>query len=220
MFGCQINTIKERTRPPQIDLYSEFSTAVRAFGKDSLHALVSRYAVQPKTRFHCPGGAIGLCHVETDGDLYQPTDNHRSDNRALIMATAILTGARLEDLIAFRPADPGKWWLRYGTARWVGEWELARRMITRPLHIEAPALAEPCRTERPLHVFSNPLEWLRNDGDGCVPLASEAVADFIHVQTPLVYESLAHKRQVEASMRFPGQLPDALIRVAEGDMAA
>ena len=136
------------------------------------------------------------------------------------MATAILADGGIDDLLAFRPSNPDSWFLRKGVGRWLGEWQIGRRMITRPLHVEPPALAEPCRTERPLHVFSNPLEWLRNDGDGCVPLASEAVADFIHVQTPLVYGSLDHKRQVEASMRFPGRLPDALIRVAEGDMAA
>ena len=129
------------------------------------------------------------------------------------METAILAGGEIEDLIAFRPAEPSKWWSRKGVAQWLGSWEIGRRLVTAPLDIDPPALSSPHRTDDPLHVFNTPLEWLRNGGDGCVGLVPEAFADLLNVQVPLTYEDEAHQSRVESRMRFQGVLPEAKIRI-------
>ena len=195
-----------------INLYDEFSSAVESFGKDSQDTLINRYATPSNARFRVPGGALGITRIETSDGLYQPSE---SGWGAIIMATAIVTGGGYEDLLAFRPATPDRWWLRRGVARWLGEWELGRRMFTAPVHIEPPALMPSHRTDEPLHIFSNPLEWLRAGCDGCVPLTPEAYGDLIYVQTPLTFDGVSHLERAQSLMRCPVGLPEAFIRVEE-----
>ncbi len=214
---CQTTFKGVYPSPRVIDVRAEFSTAVNAFDKGSLNALVNRYGVPSKTRFYLPGSAIGFARIETDGDLYQPADEGQG---ALVMATAIMTGGEFEDLIAFRPSDPDRWFLRTGMGRWLGEFEIGRRLVTAPVHIDPPALLSPGRTDDELHIFATPMDWLRNNADGACPLVPSAVGDLLHVQTPIAYDSLKHRRLIEKQMTFQGALPKAYLRVMSEGAAA
>jgi hypothetical protein len=195
-----------------VSLDLEFTAAVRNFRKDSRDALASRYSVPSTAGFRVPGATLGVARIETNGSLYQPSETGQG---AIIMVTAIVAGGGLEDLLAFRPSAPDEWWFRKGAARWLGEWELGRRMVTAPVNIEPPALMSPCRADDPLHVFSTPLDWLRNACDGCVPLTRGAYADLVNIQAPLTFEDVGHHKKAQQLMCRPVDLPESFVRVQE-----
>jgi len=203
-------SLQGRNNPHQIDLYAEFTIAAQSFSKGNRDTLTNLYNAPSNARFRVPGGALGITRVETSNGLFQPSEGGWG---AIIMATAIVTGGGYEDLLAFRPAAPDRWWLRNGVAKWLGEWELGRRLVTAPIHIDPPALMPSHRTDEPLHIFSNPLEWLRAGCDGCVPLTPEAYADLIYVQTPLTFADIGHHERAQNLMRWPVALPESFIRV-------
>ncbi len=207
-----VGSLQGRNNRRQIDLYAEFTIAAQSFSRGNTDTLSNHYNAPSNARFRVPGGALGIARVEANDGLYEPSE---SGWGAIVMVTAIIAGGGLEDLLAFRPASPESWWLRKGAAKWLGEWEVGRRMVTAPIHINPPALMPSHRTDEPLHVFSNPLEWLRAGCDGCVPLTPEAYADLIYVQTPLTFGDVDHLEQAQSLMRCPVGLPEAFIRVEE-----
>jgi hypothetical protein len=199
-----------------IDLDAEFQASALRFRVDSRDKLSDRYGVPLKARFRVPGASLGIARIETSDSLYQPSEGGLG---AIIIITGLIAGGGHEDLLAFCPAEPDKWYLRKGVARWLGEWELGRRLVTVPTHIEPPALASPCRSDDPLHIYSNPLEWLRNACDGAVPLIPKAYGDLTSAQSTLTFESPAHMAMAKKLMQRPVQLPEMALRT-RADVAA
>lgn len=120
---------------------------------------------------------VGLASVIVDGEQYQP---HETGVPAFI--TPAFEGDRLIDLVAWHPASPDRWALRYGVADRLGEPEW-----------------ETCR------VWRSVFNWLRAGADGIVPLRPSAL-HWIDSET-LIAEDNEHRRTLIRDLMKPRDLP-------------
>jgi hypothetical protein len=144
--------------PAQHWLADEFDAQAAAATREDLDALA---AAGVSRDFLWMGPArFGVAEIEADGDrTYQPIKG--GTNTVIVPADPLpplSDPACLDwdpgDLIAFRLADPSRWWVRTGAAPFLG--------------FSAVEYAEHFRT--PLRLWSSPLAWLRAAGDGAVIL--------------------------------------------------
>jgi hypothetical protein len=191
-------------------LHKEWCSA-RWLGPKHRKTLENRFGVSRYAWHHSAAAAIGVKRIQIHEGLYEPAED---GFEAVVIATNILKGGQIEDLIAFRPSEPDKWWLRLGIARWLGEWDLGTRLVTRSASIEQPILARQTTwTDEPLHIYRNPLEWLRASCDGAVPLCREACGDLVNVQAALTFDSHHHRGVVEEMIQQPISKPQMLVRM-------
>lgn len=66
---------------------------------------------------------------------------------------ALVPDWELEDILAFNPNEPEKWWMRTGGAPLLGAGALSDQLLGKPLH-----------------VYRTPLSWLKGGCDGVVLL--------------------------------------------------
>lgn len=73
----------------------------------------------------------------------------------------------IDDLVAFRTANPNQWWRLRGEARWLGQDAIDRGAARWP-------------DDEPPLIVRTPLDWLKAGGANCAaPLVSEAIADLL-----------------------------------------
>lgn len=119
--------------------------------------------------------------IRPDGDLFEFDDDG-------IGAVVLIEGERdsigldwltMDDLIAFRTGEPGRWWRRYGRARWLGQDAVDRAVNGWPDY-------------EPLRLFRDPLQWLRAGGaeDCAVPIEPDAIDDLLRVPSFVVRDEL------------------------------
>jgi len=143
------------------DLLAEMGSAardVRQVHLDRLRGLGVPISWLADAFWHEPYPEIGLgpaplppfgvsCCESVGGGLYQPGEG------PLHVLLPVVEDGALVDLCAFRSADPGNWLLRVGNG-----WALGMDLGLSP-HLWGP-----------VHVFSDPLDWLRGCGEGVAVL--------------------------------------------------
>lgn len=221
-------------RGEDTDLCAEFEMAVGAFTEAHAEALVSRYGVPPDAWSAAPASALGAMRIMTYGDgTWQPDELGRL---CIIMVTnlVVVGGGHLiacdgngdpvydgppgelefEDLLAFRPEHPDRWWCRQGLATWIGGFELARRAVSlMNWVVEPPLVPDPDFTTQPLQIHRNPLGWLRAGCVGAVPLTPSAVHDLFQIESPVAAEDVAHCEALRKAMLRPlPPLPRIVVR--------
>ena len=136
-----------------IDLVGEVLTAawnVRESHQDWLGAHgVSPVAIYcPFPRLH---GHFGVCRAQFNEALYEPAPD---GDPVIVMGVTEHPDDALVDLVAFKPSDPSRWWLRLGNAVLLGLHNV------RLAHFE----------QVPVEVHATPLAWLQADCRGCCVL--------------------------------------------------
>jgi hypothetical protein len=196
-----------------ITLLNEWATALDNVTLEHRRVLRDRYQVPMFVASHSSAAQIGVQRIQTNGRFWEPSS---AGIDAVIIMTNRHTGDHIEDLLAFRPAEPDKWWLRTGDGTWLGYWELGTRLVGCPSYLEPPTFTQHHeRTDDPLHVYQNPLDWLRNYCDGTVPLCREAYGDLIHVQAELIADSDRHIAMIRNWAQRPFAMPKITVRAQE-----
>jgi len=136
-----------------VDLGDEIYLAalkVRESHEDWLAAHgVSPVAVYcPFPRLH---GNFGVCRAQFHGDLYEPAPD---GTPVIVTGVSEHPEEALVDIVAFKPSNPARWWLRLGQAVVLG------------LHNARLAAFK----EEPILVHATPLDWLRAECQGAVVL--------------------------------------------------
>jgi hypothetical protein len=99
------------------DLKEEFGAAVTNLGGYAQLQL-ARAGIDISVQEKLPFGRIGFMKVQIDGDYFTPVQRHGTP--VFVAVTAILPGGIIEDLVAFTPDDPKRWWLRTGDGEFLG----------------------------------------------------------------------------------------------------
>jgi len=111
--------------------------------------------ITPATLYRFTGnrlaGHFGVARIGVSDGLYEPDPDGAG---AFLVGCQESVGSPLVDLVAFRLAEPAKWWLRSGDAVLLG---LANARLAQ--FEDVPALVHP-----------HPLAWLQDDCEGCVVL--------------------------------------------------
>lgn len=224
------------------NLFAEFDIAVEGFTSAHADLLVEYYGVPSDAWLAAPRSAIGAMRIMTYGDgTWQPDELGRLH---LIVVTNLMVvgGGHLiacdergepvydgppgelefEDLLAFRPEQPERWWCRLGIARWLGGYELARRAVGVMNWVVEPDLAPDIHnTAEPLQLHRTPLSWLRSNCQGAVPLTQCAVHDLYQIEAPVAVEDVAHGQALcKAMLRPLPPIPRILVRNPVGTKSA
>lgn len=188
-----------------IDLEAEWSSATAAVRRRHLDPLRLRYGIPPPTILD----RLGVARVRAQGDTYEPD----ADGVEAVLIASFAAPPRLSDgrwrapnpvvdLIAFRPAEPARWWSRCGIVAALGE-EMIGDF-----------------SDDPVPVWRDPLAWLRSGAAGICPVSPDpaAVRDVLLRLPGIVAEDVAHGREIERLMaRHWNRLPP--IYVAEPALA-
>ena len=169
------------------DLAAEFATATSAMRRHHLDAMCLRYNIPPTAILD----RIGVTRVRVEGAFYEPA----SDGIEMVLVPSFEAPPRLPDgrwrapnevvdLLAFRPADPGRWWSRRGIVAALGE-----ESLTSFDHAS-------------VWVSRDPLKWLQVGATGICPvdLDPAAVRDVLLRLPGIDAEDVAHGREIEALM--------------------
>lgn len=169
-----------------IDLAAEWSAARSAVRQRHLGPLRLRYCIPPPTILDW----LGIARVRVEGDHYEPDD----DGMEMVLVTALEAPPRLPDgrwrclnpiidLVAIRPADPGRWWTRCGVVVALGGESLSSF------------------DDAPVPVWRTPLRWLQLGAAGICPVAEPAAVRDVLLRLPgIVAESVDHGRELERLM--------------------
>ena len=135
-----------------IELYSEFSQALENHhGLYRALSSVKKLGVTPESIVG--GGFIAALRIRPEGDLYVPDpQGHWSIIQPVLRTLAGVDRSlpsNVTDLVAWRPTDPAKWWLRDGAGDYLGS-------VSPPTTLTHVY---------PLPFHRTPLAWLKS---GCV----------------------------------------------------
>jgi hypothetical protein len=161
-----------------IDLQDELADAVCNLPPATITRLRS-FGIPEAAIFDLPL-MIGVAKVQTfDSGFYEPNDD---GEHVVIIAEGQRAGPvwdTLDDLIAFRPQDPGRWWRRLGAVQVLGSGNIR----TEPVF--------------PLTLHDTPLSWLRARARGvCVIDWRIDPERFLHAG-PIEAESPSLKARLE-----------------------
>ena len=133
-----------------IDLYDEFAAAVCNLSPPVITRLRS-FDIPESVIFDLPL-MIGLAKVQVfPSGFYEPNDD--GENVVIVAAgrPAGPTWGTLDDLIAFKLSDPGRWWCRRGEVQIIGSGNIRSEPVF------------------PLTLYDTPLSWLQASARGvCV----------------------------------------------------
>ena len=171
-------------------LFSEYATTVRRIEGRHLLDLMSLGA---PWGFWDNCGAPGVASIRALGEgRFDLSENGCSVVILPVYDSETPAWAPLErrfdgllDLLAFEPTRPDCWWLRRGQAVLLGS-------IYLPL-----VLDEGCA----LPLYSNPLNWLRADGEGVVVLDWEMAPALLCDVGEFLVEDVATGNRIEAALR-------------------
>ena len=167
-----------------IDLADEFSAAVCSLTPDR----ITEFAAAGVNIAAINGLMVGATPIETHGSgLYGPSDE---GSAAVLLPCGFHDGLNwhLDDIVAFRPDKPSRWWSRRGIATVLGE--------VNSFSIE------------PRRLHARPLDWVNDLGRGiCVLDWGSDPVDLLMGAGPL-----AVNRQLENKLRT-GAIKAAAARV-------
>lgn len=166
--------------------------------------------VPPLSWLRAPGAGYGVARIQKHGRTYEPCEY---GDPAVLLITAIFHDGTPEDIIAFNPNQPEKWWLRRGDAVYLGGHEVQPRNWAMPQDFAEPILS-PIEPETPLQIWRHPLNWLRASCQGVVVIDwPKAQIDITAVNTKIEAEDANHRREIEKRLRapLPGPLPQIII---------
>ena len=169
------------------DLCHEFLGTLDRRGAEATAWLRNRGV--PETVIHRDPGPIGIARIRPLGGLFNFTSDGPAAYIHPIWSREPWCGD-LVDLVAWRAAEPGKWWRRTGAGVFLGEHQVDRAAYY----------------EIPLRLHRTPLSWLiaaRRDGtaDGGACVLDWTLARSALLEVPrLVTDDLGHGEEVEAAM--------------------
>ena len=191
-----------------IDLAAEMTVAgrsVRQIHLDHLRVLgVSRASIAEAGKTFWP---FGVTQAEPAGNgLYQPGGGQQH------LVVPVIEDGVLVDIAAFRSTAPSDWLLRTGNGWCLG---LERGLDWWTWYAPADPLAVPPRHETgsPVHVFSNPLDWLQGARAGlCVVDWDAAEIARLDVLQRVTVTDERTAQLLTAALTRPVQLPSIAIQ--------
>ena len=200
-----------------MNLDEEWLAALNNVTIEHYRVLRDHYHVPMSVASHSSAAQIGVMGIRTDGGFWEPAEDGFD---AIILVTNRYSDYDIEDLLAFRPAEPSRWWLRLDNATWLGHWELGTRLVCCPSFLARPDLTQHhSRTDDPLDIYQNPLDWLRAYCDGSVPLCRQAYGDLIQVQAELTSDNDRHSAMMKNWAQWPIAMPRITVR-AQAEVGA
>ena len=161
-------------------------------------------------------GWIGILPCLAEGNIFQPVE--RGGTEMVIVPVKhgdtftpehkspedVLRFGPIADLVAFDLDHPMRWYQRTGAATWLG--------CIRP-QVFAPD---------PVHVWRCPLNWLRNDSIGLVPLTENdrEICGLLLGIAQLVAEDSQHAGRLKKLLERPFPIPPILIPDPRNERAA
>ena len=143
------------------DLEAEWSAATAGVRERHLAPLRLRYGIPVMAIME----RVGVARVRVEGDAYEPDAD---GFEALVVASFTDPPRRPDgrwrapneiiDIIAFNPAEPGRWWSRCGIVAALGEESVSDF------------------SDDPVRVWRNPLAWLRAGATGICPVSPDPAA--------------------------------------------
>jgi len=190
------------------DLDAEFAAALAAVRQPHLDRLL---ALGVTGAAMIAVGLVGVARIEAGrAGLYQPVEHGRPAlvlpawDRAPIRPDGQLDyEAALVDLLAVRPADPERWWLRRGSVALLGEWQVWHASLG----------------SEPIAVHRDPLRWLLTGGAGVVLLHDDGF-DTLANLPGLIAEDVEHGRHIKDRLSRPMRTPQIYVRSHVGRAAA
>ena len=180
-------------------LYAEWAVSTAAVRQLHADALRGIYGIPMLTILD----RVGVSRIRPEGAFYEPDDG--GIEVVLIPcfeAPPRLPGGRWRapneviDLLAFRPADPHRWWSRRGLVAALGE----------------EALSE--FSDEPVPIWGNPLAWLRSGATGICPVSGDpgAVRDVLIRLPGIVAMDVNHGRKIQRLLdRHWNKLPGVFV---------
>ena len=180
-------------------LAAEWAAATGAVRQHHLDALQKQYGVSPRAILD----RLGIARIRPAGTSYEPD----GDGIEVVLIACFEYPPRLLDgrwrapnsvidLVAFRPADPGRSWSRRGLVAVLGE----------------EALSD--FSTEPVKVWRNPLHWLKAGALGVSPVSTDtgAVRDVLLRLPGIVAENVGHGREItQILMRHWNRLPPVFV---------
>ena len=100
------------------NLVAEFEHAASNLKGYAQHEL-SKAGISRSVKSKLPYGAIGFVKAVTDGPYF--IHDPRRGGPFFVLATAVLPGGIIEELVAFTPDCPRHWWRRTGYGEYLGD---------------------------------------------------------------------------------------------------
>jgi hypothetical protein len=188
-------------------LLSEFCAYACAAGAGHDRRLSDAYGV-PLPWLREGAARYGVVTASTDDRSWQPADVGRV---LLVLPDTPLadpwneSGATPSDIIAFHPAEPGRWWSRTGNAP-----------LLAPEEVERAAWFN-----EPLPVHRHPLDWLRAAGHGVVVLDWKACLSLWLAGPPrLIAADLALGEQLDRALNRPPPIHEIAVKAQHDNRRA
>lgn len=140
---------------------------------------------------------VGVGRVEFRGRFWRPTDGGSAVVLVPVSWGNHPWGFDLVDLVAFRPAEPSRWYFRSDMGDVLGLDAIDRAVIT----------------ESPLILRVNPLEWLRAGATDAVILDWSSPIQFYLLDVPQILTTPRTAARVRAALDGHGRCPE--IRIME-----
>lgn len=184
---------RSKVRRPDVDLAAEWRLARRQMSWPVCTWLL-RQGVQMSSLLFCPGWRVGVMSIAPDDDgLWAPDDGGRN---AIVLPANSFDDGVIDDLVAFLPENPKRFWRRTGRAVVMGLAAHRRAAFARA----------------PLTIYASPLSWLRADRAGVV-LLDEAEPLLVHLPgiTDFVCDEVEAGHRLQWLLSWRRQVPRVLV---------
>lgn len=182
------------------ELWRELDRAAHQFNPDHTAHLFS-LGVSFSTLQYCP---LGYERIEVEGNRYIPSDDGQGaviqpifewtsvgpylDEEGHLLPEPPAPELTLPDLMAWHTSDPLRWWTRRGEPA---------------LMLGGDELEDAAKSESPLKVYRDPLNWLRNDCRGVVLIAREGLESAFVGIRHLDAQDLEHGQELHGWLHQP-----------------
>ena len=172
-----------------IDLYTELELTQRPSGTAAFARF--RELGIPNSAIFGDRALVRVARIVTHSDGF--FDFHDEGEPAIIVPEGepeVPGWAEIDDLVAFKPTDPGNWWLRRGAVDLLGAYNI------RPWKLA------------PTRIFESPLSWLKAGGNGvCILNWALNPGSVLLGAGHLQVESLALKTRLESRIKEAALAP-------------
>ena len=172
-----------------IDLFTELELTQRPLGP----AAFARFREMgiPNGVIFGDRALVGVARVViSTGELFEFDDEGEPAIIVVEGEPEVPGWAEIDDFVAFKPADPGNWWLRRGAVDLLGAYNI------RPWKLA------------PTRIFESPLSWLKAGGNGvCILNWALNPGSVLLGAGHLQVESLALKTRLESRIKEAALVP-------------